>query len=409
MDRIILHCDMNSFYASVELLDHPELQGKPVAVSGSPNNRHGIILAKNEEAKRMGVRTAETIWQARSKCAELHFLKPHHEKYQAYSRMINEIYESYTDMVEPFSIDESWLDVTGSTLLFGSGVEIADKIRNRVLRETGLSLSAGVSFNKIFAKMGSEYKKPNATTLISRENYQELLWPMDAGELFFVGAATKARLYQHGIRTIGDIARSDRGFLQSLLGKQGTQLYDYANGLENSPVSRSWERHKVKSVGNGITFRRNLVNMDEVRIGLTALSDTVSGRLRKVEMKCQGVKVDIRGSSFRTISRQKQLPSPTNLAEELIRSAMELVLASWDFRESIRMLTVTGIQLCEEESCQQLSLFPKEEEARQKSESMERAIDAIRKKYGAGGIQYGGLLGNDIGLDWDRIDDIHEE
>ena len=409
MDRIILHCDMNSFYASVELLEHPELQGKPVAVSGSPDNRHGIILAKNEEAKRMGVRTAETIWQARSKCPELHFLKPHHEKYQAYSRMINEIYESYTDMVEPFSIDESWLDVTGSTLLFGSGIEIADKIRNQVFRETGLTLSAGVSFNKIFAKMGSEYKKPNATTLISRANFQELLWPMDAGELFFVGAATKNRLAEQGIRTIGDIAQSDRGFLQSLLGKQGPQLYDYANGLENSPVSRSWERQKVKSVGNGITFRRNLVNMEEVRIGLTALSDTVAGRLRKVEMKCQGVKVDIRGSSFRTISRQKQLPSPTNLAEELIRSAMELVLASWDFRESIRMLTVTGIQLCEEDFCQQLSLFPQDEESRRKTENVERAIDAIRLKYGSGGIQYGGLLGNDIGLDWDRIDDIQEE
>lgn len=408
MDRIILHCDMNSFYASVELLEHPELQGKPVAVSGSPDNRHGIILAKNEEAKRMGVRTAETIWQARSKCPELHFLKPHHEKYQAYSRRINEIYESYTDMVEPFSIDESWLDVTGSTLLFGSGIEIADKIRNRVFQETGLTLSAGVSFNKIFAKMGSEYKKPNATTLISRENFQELLWPMDAGELFFVGAATKTRLAEHGIRTIGDIARSDRSFLQSLLGKQGPQLYDYANGLENSPVSRSWERQKVKSVGNGITFRRNLVNMEEVRIGLTALSDTVAGRLRKVEMKCQGVKVDIRGSSFRTISRQKQLPSPTNLAEELIRSAMELVLTSWDFRESIRMLTVTGIQLCEEDFCQQLSLFPQNEESRRKAEKVERAIDAIRLKYGSGGIQYGGLLGNDIGLDWDRIDEINE-
>ncbi len=408
MDRIILHCDMNSFYASVELLEHPELQGKPVAVSGSPDNRHGIILAKNEEAKRMGVRTAETIWQARSKCPELHFLKPHHEKYQAYSRRINEIYESYTDMVEPFSIDESWLDVTGSTLLFGSGIEIADKIRNRVFQETGLTLSAGVSFNKIFAKMGSEYKKPNATTLISRENFQELLWPMDAGELFFVGAATKTRLAEHGIRTIGDIARSDRGFLQSLLGKQGPQLYDYANGLENSPVSRSWERQKVKSVGNGITFRRNLVNMEEVRIGLTALSDTVAGRLRKYDMKCQGVKVDIRGSTFRTISRQKQLPSPTNLAEELIRSAMELVLTSWDFRESIRMLTVTGIQLCEEDFCQQLSLFPQDEESRRKAEKVERAIDAIRLKYGSGGIQYGGLLGNDIGLDWDRIDEINE-
>lgn len=409
MDRIILHCDMNSFYASVELLGHPELRGKPVAVSGNPDNRHGIILAKNEEAKRMGVRTAETIWQARSKCPELIFLKHHHEKYQHYSRTINEIYESFTDMVEPFSIDESWLDVTGSTMLFGSGIEIADKIRHRVFHETGLTLSAGVSFNKIFAKMGSEYKKPDATTLISRENYKELLWPMDAGELFFVGSATKSRLSAHGIRTIGDIGRSNKQFLQSLLGKQGAQLYDYANGLEDSPVSRSWERQKVKSVGNGITFRRNLVNIEEVRIGLTALSDTVAGRLRKAEMKCQGVKVDIRGYTFRTISRQKQFSHPTHLAEDLIRSAMELVLSSWDFRESIRMLTVTGIQLCEEEFCQQLSLFPQEEEARQKSENMERAMDAIRKKYGSGGIQYGGLLGNDIGLDWDRIDEITED
>ena len=329
MDRVILHCDMNSFFASVELLEHPELAGLPVAVSGNPESRHGIILAKNEPAKKCGVVTAETIWQAKKKCPELQFLRPHHDKYREFSKLINKIYLEYTDMVEPFSIDESWLDVTASQKLFGNGKIIADRIRERVKSELGLTLSAGVSYNKIFAKMGSEYKKPDATTEITRDNYQKILWPMPVGEMFFVGWATAEKLNNIGIETIGDLAAADAKGLEALLGKQGPILRAYAAGEDNSPVCLYDQRDKIKSVGNGITFSRNLIGEDDIITALTSLSDTVASRLRNYEMKAYGVKVDIKDPGFKTISRQRQLELPTNLAEEIRRNAMDIIRTSW--------------------------------------------------------------------------------
>ena len=225
-DRVILHCDMNGFYAAVELLQRPDLKDRPMAVSGDPDSRHGIILAKNQLAKEYGVVTAETIWQAKKKCPQLVLVRPHMEKYRHYCGLINEIYQRFTDMVEPFSIDESWLDVTASQKLFGSGRQIADTIRRTVREELGMTLSAGVSFNKTFAKMGSEYKKPDATTEITRENFRELLWPLPAGELFGVGKATSEKLRQAGIFTIGDIAASKKPLLVSLFGKQGAVMWN---------------------------------------------------------------------------------------------------------------------------------------------------------------------------------------
>ena len=291
MDRVILHCDMNGFFASVELLDYPQLRDKPMAVCGNPDNRHGIILAKNEIAKQYGVVTAETLWQAKKKCPDLQTVPPHHSKYRHYSRLINDIYLRYTDMVEPFSVDESWLDVTGSLKLFGTGRQIADEIRETVKKELGLTLSAGVSFNKIFAKMGSDYKKPDATTVITRENFRSLLWPMEIDSLFFVGKVTARKLRDFGIRTIGDLAASDRNAMISILGKQGGVIHDYANGLDTTPVLRFDQREKIKSVGNGTTFSRNLQSRDDIKTAVTGLSDTVASRLRKYKMKAFGVKV----------------------------------------------------------------------------------------------------------------------
>ena len=399
MDRVILHCDMNSFFASVELLEHPELHDLPVAVSGSPDNRHGIILAKNELAKKAGVVTAETIWQAKKKCPELQFLSPHHEKYREYSRLINKIYLEYTDMVEPFSIDESWLDVTASQKLFGSGREIADRIRGRIREELRLTLSAGVSYNKIFAKMGSEYKKPDATTEITRENYRDLLWPMPVSEMFFVGWATAEKLKGIGIETIGDLASADTKGLESLLGKQGPLLKTYALGEDDSPVCLYDQRDKIKSVGNGITFRRNLVGEDDIKTALTSLSDTVASRLRNYEMKAYGVKVDIKDPGFKTISRQKQLETPTNLADEIRKNAMEIIKASWNLNEPIRLLTVTAINLTDESESEQLSIFSDTALSRQKNESVERTMDEIRRKFGDSSISYGQVINNDIGID----------
>ena len=280
MDRVILHCDMNGFFASVELLDYPQLKDKPMAVCGNPDNRHGIILAKNEIAKSYGVVTAETLWQARKKCPQLQTVPPHHDKYRHYSKLINEIYLRYTDMVEPFSVDESWLDVTGSLRLFGTGRQIADTLRETVKKELGLTLSAGVSFNKIFAKMGSDYKKPDATTVITRENFKSLLWPMDIGSMFFVGKATARKLHDFGIKTIGELAMSDKKMISSLLGKQGGVIHDYANGLDMTPVLRYDQLEKIKSIGNGTTFRRNLQGPDDLQVAVMGLSDTVAPRRR---------------------------------------------------------------------------------------------------------------------------------
>lgn len=398
MDRVILHCDMNGFFASVELLDYPHLKDKPMAVCGNPDNRHGIILAKNELAKAYGVVTAETLWQARKKCPELQVVPPHHDKYRHYSKLINEIYLRYTDMVEPFSVDESWLDVTGSQKLFGSGKKIADELRETVKKELGLTLSAGVSFNKIFAKMGSDYKKPDATTVISRDNYREILWPLDIREMFFVGKVTAEKLYNFGIKTIGELALADKASLVALLGKQGGVIHDYANGLDTTPVLRFDEREKIKSVGNGTTFRRNLVGIEDIRTGVMALSDTVASRLRKYKLKAFGVKVDIKDPSFKVISRQMQLDNPTNLTEVIADTAMDIIMTHWRMRDPIRLITVTAINLCDENQAQQLSLFADENINTEKEERAERAMDDIRKKFGSGAISFGSVIKNDIGL-----------
>lgn len=398
-NRVILHCDMNGFFASVELLDYPELRDKPMAVCGDPESRHGIILAKNEIAKRYGIVTAETLWQARKKCPDLQTVPPHHKKYQHYSRLINEIYLQYTDMVEPFSVDESWLDVTASQKLFGNGKQIADKIRHQVKKELGLTLSAGVSFNKIFAKMGSDYKKPDATTVITQENYKNILWPLDIRDLFFVGKATADKLQGIGIHTIGQLAESDRHTVTVLLGKQGSIIHDYANGLDQTPVSRFDEREDVKSIGNGSTFRRNLKGIQDIHTAVIALSDTVAVRLRQKKKKAFGVKVDIKDPSLKVISRQQQLDNPTNLAENIADTAVSIIEKSWNLRHPIRMLTVTAINLCPEDQAQQLSLFSSENIQNETGEKMERTMDDIRKKFGRNAITFGRIIKNDIGLE----------
>ena len=403
MDKTILHCDMNGFFASVELLDLPELRDQPMAVCGNPKNRHGIIVAKNEIAKKAGVKTAETVWQARKKCPGLKLVPPHHEKYSFYCKLINDIYYRYTDLVEPFSIDESWLDVTASEKLLGPGSEIADHIRNTVKQELNLTLSVGVSFNKIFAKMGSEYKKPDATTLISRDNYKEILWPLPVEELFFVGGVMAAKFHKLRIQTIGDLAAYDRMVIVSQFGKHGAMVHDYANGLDNEPVALATERKKIKSVGNGITFKRDLVTDQDILTAVLALSDTVSSRLRQYHMKASGVKVEIKDPSFQTIHRQKQLDMPTNLAVEITKAALDLTSNARGQKQAIRLLTVTGINLCDEDDDQQINLFQSLDDSLIGAEKLERTLDKIRNKYGVGAINYGQVLQNDIGIDLEEI------
>ena len=329
MDRVIYHCDCNSFYCSVELLSHPELRSVPTAVCGDPKSRHGIILAKNEPAKRCGVRTAETIWQARQKCPDLVLLPPTRGLYTEYSKKVNAIYDRFTDLIEPFGIDESWLDVTGTLHLFGGDPKaLADHIRNTVREELGLTISVGVSFNKIFAKLGSDYKKPDATTVITVDNYKEIVWPLPVTDLLYVGRAAAKVLSQYGVATIGDLAAFDRFALTELLGKQGGQLWEYANGLENSPVAPAGTYTPPKSVGSGETFPRNLTHRDEVNRGVTMLADQVAVRLRRHGMKASTLQVAIRDPSFKDICRQRPLDAPTNTARELAQAAMDILAHS---------------------------------------------------------------------------------
>ncbi len=401
MERTILHCDLNSFFASVELLDHPELRAQPVAVCGDPTSRHGIILAKNEPAKAYGVQTAETIWQARKKCPSLVLLPAHHQKYRLYSKRVNEIFLRYTDLVEPFSIDESWLDVTGTLHLFHkTGRELADELRAVVRAELGLTLSIGVSFNKIFAKLGSDYKKPDATTVISPEDVPSLVWPMPVTNLLFVGRAAGSLLKKYGIYTIGQLAAADRDTLVQLLGKQGGLLSDYACGREHSPVLPAGQRPPPKSIGNGLTFRRNLVGLEDIRTGLDLLADSVAARLRRHQMMCTSLQITIRDPNFKTITRQAPLATPTFLSREISAVALELVQKNWCCSSPIRMLTVTAQHLIPEENAtEQLSLFrPSQNKRREKLEHLERAVDSIRNRYGTDSITLGSVAAADTDL-----------
>ena len=392
MDRVILHCDLNCFYASVELLSHPDLREIPTAVCGDPSSRHGIILAKNEPAKKCGVQTAETIWQARKKCPGLVLLPPHHGLYHQYSRKVNGIYDQYTDLVEPFGIDESWLDVTHTLHLFGGDARaLADTLRMRIRQELGLTLSVGVSFNKVFAKLGSDYQKPDATTVISRENWRSIVWPLPVGDLLYVGGAARKLLRQYGVETIGQLAACRREMLETLMGKMGAQLHEYANGLDSDPVRSRAEAEPVKSVGNGTTFPQNLTTREEVRRGIAVLADSVATRLRRLEMYAGGVQVTVRDPTFHDRSRQRQFTAPTHLIRDLTESAMDLTAELWQPPAPIRALSVTAIHLSPEDAAyEQVDLFNTEAlPKKEKQEKLEAAMDRIRGKFGADAIAFG--------------------
>ena len=325
MDRTILHCDCNAYYASVECISRPELKKVPMAVCGDPKSRRGIILAKNELAKQFGIVTAETVWQAKKKCPELVLVSPHREEYTKYYKLINEIYAQYTSKVEAFSIDESWLDVTGSLHLFGSGKKIADELRARIRSELGLTISVGVSFNKVFAKLGSDYKKPDATTVITRETFRDILHPLPVTDMLYVGKRTADTLHRIGVRTIGALAALKREEAEKLLGKSGELIWEYANGLDDTPVREIGESEAAKSIGNGITFQRNLVGRDDIKAGVLMLADSVGARLRSCGLYCQTVQVQIKDPQFRVISRQKTLSRPIRQTKDLYAAGLDIV------------------------------------------------------------------------------------
>ena len=391
-ERVILHCDLNSFFASVELLDKPTLRDVPVAVCGDPKSRHGIILAKNEPAKKMGVKTAETLWQAQKKCPALVLLPPHHRLYEEYSRRVNEIYDRFTDLVEPFGIDESWLDVTGSLHLFGGdGEALADRIRATIREETGLTVSVGVSFNKVFAKLGSDMKKPDATTVIPVEGWQSMVWPLPLGDMLFAGRTATETLRKYGVETVGQLAACDPALPEQLLGKMGLQLWQYANGMDKSPVKPRHAAEPVKSVGNGTTFPQNLVRWEQLRAGLLPLCDSVATRLRQQGLYAGGVSLSIKDASFKTVSRQIRLDAPTHLMRDIHRTAMQLAGQLWKPPTPVRAMTVTALYVTEDgDAFRQLDLLGgAAQERSQRQEKLEDTMDAIRRKYGRGAIAFG--------------------
>ncbi|MBR5543728.1 MAG: DNA polymerase IV [Oscillospiraceae bacterium] len=394
MERVILHCDLNAFFASVEEVRNPELRAYPVAVCGNPKKRHGIILAKNEKAKSFGVKTAETIWQAQRKCPGLVLVPPHYKDYSKYSKIVNDIYLSYTDLVEPFGIDESWLDITGSAHLFGTPEKVADDIRRVVREETGLTVSVGVSFTKSFAKLGSDYKKPDATTVINQQNFKDIVWPLPVSDLLFVGKSAKATLERLGIFTIGELANSSKPMVSSLLGKAGELIHDYANGKDDTPVTSAFAASDRKSIGRGITFPDDLTDLSQIKTGITALSEDVAARLRKHKQKASVVSLTVRDPAFRTTSRQMTLPFPTHLESEITKSCLDLYIKYYAEKgKPVRMLTVTVSSLISEDLAggDQLSLLDDGSD-NEKRESIELAIDNIRKKFGRDAMTKGSLL-----------------
>ncbi len=398
-ERVILHCDCNSFFASVETVLNPEYKGVPMAVCGSERDRHGIVLAKNELAKAYGIKTAETVWSARKKCPNLVIAEPHYEAYADFSRRANAIYARYTDMIEPFGIDESWLDVTSSRKLFGTGYEIAKKISSDVKQELGITISVGVSFNKVFAKLGSDYKKPDAITVIDRENMERIVFPLPASSLLYVGAKTASALNSLGIKTIGDLARTSPELLVHKLGRSGEMLHRFALGLDDSPVE-SHSNEDAKSISNGLTFRHDLLGYEECRVGISYLSDEIGTKLRSRGLKCCTVQLTVKDEYLRSIQRQRQQSPPTDISEEIARTAFAILKDEWSAGKPVRTLTVTAGNLIKDDSyAPQISLFDNVvDESREKSKKKENAVDKIRQKYGNNSIIKGAIIDTDLGI-----------
>lgn len=383
----ILHCDANNFYASVEIMLNPALKGKPIAVCGNPEKRHGIVLAKSEQAKKAGVKTAEPLWQAKQKCPELIFVSPHYDDYVAISNKLFDMYSEYTDKVEPFGIDECWLDCTQSTNLFGSGENIANTLRERVKAELGITISVGVSFTKIFAKLGSDYKKPDAVTVIDKNNYKDIIWALPVTDLLMVGRQTAKLFKSLSINTIGDLARYDAETLQQYIGINGKKLHQYANGIEIDEIKLAEQKHIPESIGNSTTTPFDITTPSEAEAILTSLSEMVAARLRKYHLVANGIGVSIRYCSLDGTNKTNMLNFSTCNAGDIAEQAFELFLTMHNFKKDppIRQLGVYTYKLCKSET-RQTTIF---DIPHDKRENIDKSLDAIRNKYGQSIVKSG--------------------
>ena len=388
MNRVILHSDMNNCYASIELLHHPELRGKPLAVGGDPEARHGIVLAKDMIAKKAGVKTGMALWQARQVCPNIIFVPPRMDLYLRFSRLAHQIYADYTDQQEAFGIDESWLDVTHSASCKSDGLMIAQEISRRMKEELGVTVSIGVSWNKIFAKFGSDYKKPDAITVIDPDNYKEIVWRQPVEDLLYVGRATKRKLNGYGIMTIGQLAETDPELLHRWLGKMGYVLSMFANGQDQTTVNHEAYDVPIKSIGNSTTTPRDLVNEEDVKIIAYILAESVSARLRENNFKCNVVEISVRDNELFSFTRQQKIKSPTDITGEIAEAAMKLFHENYHWQKPIRSVGVRACNLINANTPVQLDLFV-DEQRREKEHKLDIAVDVIRRRFGFDSIQRG--------------------
>ncbi len=394
-ERVILHSDLNNFFASVEIALNPELAGKPLIVCGDPKERHGIVLAKNEEAKKFGIKTAETVYSALKKCPNLQMVGSHFHEYKRYSLAVREIYERYTDCIEECSIDECSMDVTESVALFGSGEEIAEKIRQAVKTELNLTVSVGVSFNKVYAKLASELKKPDAVTVISKENYKDKVFPLPVTELLFVGKSTAETLGKIRVKTIGELAASDEALIVKLLGKRGRQLRIFARGEDDEPVKGIKTKEDLKSIGNSTTLPKDITDREEIKRWFYALSESVSARQRAADVgRANTVHIVVRNERLEDFTWQTKV-SPTALCGDIAKTAYELFAAHYPMGARVRMLgvTVSGFDYHVEQMT--LDGILSENEGKlsyEKKERVENAVSKLRDKYGYSTVQRGIVL-----------------
>ena len=386
MKRIIFHIDQNCYFASVEMISRPELRNVPMAVAGDAKVRHGIILAKNEPAKKYGIKTAEAIWQAQAKCPDLVLVDAHHEKYEFYSKKLREMYSEYTDKVEPFGLDECWLDMTGIVSDYDEAEEVALEIRNRVKEEFKLTCSVGISFNKVFAKLGSDYKKPDATTVFTDRNWQEKIWPLPVSDLLFVGKHTADKLAKINVKTIGDLAKTDVEFINRYLGKNGVGLWEFANGLDDSPVAESGYKRIPKSVGNSTTTAEDMTSDRQIERTLHMLSESVASRLRRHGLKGTVVQITVRDRDLGIYEKQGILYRATDDANDIYQAARDLFKNSYDWNKGVRSIGVRCTKLVRSDSGEQLSLFAEAQKS-ERDERLNKAIDDINRRYGTGVIR----------------------
>lgn len=392
MSRIIFHSDLNCFYASVEMMLDPSLRGKAVAVCGATEDRHGIVLAKSEKAKKAGVKTGMVNWEAKGLCKDLILVPPQYDQYLKYSALTRSIYQRYTDLVEPYGMDECWLDVTGDA----SGkkpMELADEIRRTVKEELGLTVSIGVSYNKVFAKLGSEMRKPDAITEITEANYREKVWPLPASDLLYVGRATTAKLARYGVHTIGDIVQIGQAFMHRQFGVNGDALWLYASGLDQSRVMHQDFVSPVKSVGRGITCNADLFNEEEVWKVMLALSQDIGHKLRLHGLEATGVQIFIRNSDLCHRQYQEKLAMPTRSPALIAQAARELFHRHYIWTTPVRAVTVRATNLIQQGQPLQASLFY-DVSRLDRQDRLDTVVENLRRRFGKWSVFPAALMGN---------------